>query len=336
MAGPRPFRPSGRGWVCAEGRRRNDGQQIARGVGSSLGERAMGAGARRSARFANRVATSPAPALAMKPIAIPADQDRIEITTLGEYLRGRGDSAAGRDRPAPTASAGRMSGAGNDARHQPELDRVRADQPDRQADRALAHRRALQHHRLGRGVARSRRAPHRGCDALRRLTSPSASRATAPTFSASRWSPARPSPTSPSCLRPLRAHLPMEAARLRASKIRDRQLFNGIMLGLTGLLAIFLTAIFAANHKAIFPSCRPRHLVRAGLSLRGLRLLPQAVQRSGPEDNAIYRAAAEAGMAREPGHLPAHLPAARAVARLHPHAASRCGWWRSCRWSPWP
>ena len=37
-------------------------------------------------------------------------------------------------------------------------------------------------------------------------------------------------------------------------KSRDRQLFNGIMLGITGLLAIFLTAVFAANHKAIFPS----------------------------------------------------------------------------------
>src|SRR5690606_6188066 len=37
-------------------------------------------------------------------------------------------------------------------------------------------------------------------------------------------------------------------------EVRERQLFNGALLGLTGLLAIFLTAIFAANHKAIFPS----------------------------------------------------------------------------------
>ena len=35
---------------------------------------------------------------------------------------------------------------------------------------------------------------------------------------------------------------------------QGRQLFNGIMLGITGLLAIFLTAVFAANHKAIFPT----------------------------------------------------------------------------------
>ena len=61
-------------------------------------------------------------------------------------------------------------------------------------------------------------------------------------------------------------------------KSRDRQLFNGIMLGLTGLLAIFLTAVFAANHKAIFPTAALVDVVRAGLSVRRLRLLPQAVQ----------------------------------------------------------
>ncbi|MBU2532873.1 MAG: sensor domain-containing phosphodiesterase, partial [Alphaproteobacteria bacterium] len=36
--------------------------------------------------------------------------------------------------------------------------------------------------------------------------------------------------------------------------VRERRLFNGIMLGITGLLGIFLTAVFAANHKLIFPS----------------------------------------------------------------------------------
>ena len=36
------------------------------------------------------------------------------------------------------------------------------------------------------------------------------------------------------------------------SKQQDRMLFNGVLLGITGLLAIFLTAIFAANHRAIF------------------------------------------------------------------------------------
>jgi diguanylate cyclase (GGDEF)-like protein/PAS domain S-box-containing protein len=79
-------------------------------------------------------------------------------------------------------------------------------------------------------------------------------------------------------------------------KNRDRQLFNGIMLGITGLLAIFLTAVFAANHKAIFPAaavftwCVLAYLcVDFGFwhKLFNVR----------PEENAQYRAAGEAAMA---------------------------------------
>ena len=39
-----------------------------------------------------------------------------------------------------------------------------------------------------------------------------------------------------------------------SKKLRDMALFNGIMLGIVGILAIFLTAVFVANHKAIFPA----------------------------------------------------------------------------------
>ncbi|HEX9881749.1 MAG TPA: EAL domain-containing protein, partial [Hyphomicrobium sp.] len=77
---------------------------------------------------------------------------------------------------------------------------------------------------------------------------------------------------------------------------RDRLLFNGIMLGLTGLLAIFLTAIFAANHKAIFPSaalvawCVLAYLcVDFGFFHKLFQLRP--------EDNAVYRAASESAVA---------------------------------------
>ncbi|MGH1417836.1 MAG: EAL domain-containing protein [Hyphomicrobiaceae bacterium] len=79
-------------------------------------------------------------------------------------------------------------------------------------------------------------------------------------------------------------------------KVRERQLFNGAMLGLTGFLALFLTAIFAANHKAIFPSsalvacCVLAYLcVEFGLFHKVFNLRP--------DDNAVYRAAAEASMA---------------------------------------
>ena len=79
-------------------------------------------------------------------------------------------------------------------------------------------------------------------------------------------------------------------------KNRDAQLFNGIMLGITVLLAIFLTAVFAANHKAIFPTaaiftwCVLAYLcIDFGFwhKLFNVR----------PDENAQYRAATEAGMA---------------------------------------
>ena len=79
-------------------------------------------------------------------------------------------------------------------------------------------------------------------------------------------------------------------------KVRERQLFNGIMLGLTGLLAIFLTVIFAANHKAIFPAaalvawCVLAYLcVEFGFFHKLFNLRP--------EDNAVYRAAGESAIA---------------------------------------
>jgi diguanylate cyclase (GGDEF)-like protein/PAS domain S-box-containing protein len=79
-------------------------------------------------------------------------------------------------------------------------------------------------------------------------------------------------------------------------RARDRYLFSGVMLGITGLLAMFLTAVFAANHKAIFPSaavfawCVLAYLcVDLGFwhKLFSIR----------PEENAQYRAATEAAMA---------------------------------------
>ncbi len=79
-------------------------------------------------------------------------------------------------------------------------------------------------------------------------------------------------------------------------KARERQLFNGILLGITGVLGIFLTAILAANHKPIFPSaalvtwCVLAYLcVDFGFWHKLFQLRP--------EDNAVYRAATEASMA---------------------------------------
>jgi diguanylate cyclase (GGDEF)-like protein/PAS domain S-box-containing protein len=79
-------------------------------------------------------------------------------------------------------------------------------------------------------------------------------------------------------------------------KGRDRYLFSGIMIGITGLLAVFLTAVFAANHKAIFPSAA----VFAWCVLAYLCVdfgFWQKLFSIRPQENAQYRAAAEAAMA---------------------------------------
>ena len=73
-------------------------------------------------------------------------------------------------------------------------------------------------------------------------------------------------------------------------------LFNGVLLGITGLLAIFLTAIFAANHRAIFPATAL--VAWAVLAYFCVdfgywsKLFPVDA-----EHVAVYRAAAEAGVA---------------------------------------
>ena len=81
------------------------------------------------------------------------------------------------------------------------------------------------------------------------------------------------------------------------------------------------------------PERRPLHVVRAGLPVRRLRLLAQAVHHPAGGQRRLSRG--ERGRhGGEPGRLPAHLPADRRLARPHTHAASRCGSWRSSRLSP--
>ncbi len=79
-------------------------------------------------------------------------------------------------------------------------------------------------------------------------------------------------------------------------KVRERQLFNGVMLGLTGLLAIFLTAIFAANHKIIFPAAALVAWCVLGYLCVDFGFFHKLFQLKAA-NNAVYRAATEASMA---------------------------------------
>ena len=79
-------------------------------------------------------------------------------------------------------------------------------------------------------------------------------------------------------------------------KVRDRQLFNGIMLGIAGLLGVFLTAVFAANHKIIFPSAALVSWSVLAYLCVDFGFFHKLFQLRA-EDNAVYRAATEAAVA---------------------------------------
>ena len=68
------------------------------------------------------------------------------------------------------------------------------------------------------------------------------------------------------------------------------------MLGIVGLLAIFLTAVFAANHKAIFPAAALVAWAALAFFCVDFGFWHKLFKLSA-EDNAIYRAATEAGLA---------------------------------------
>ena len=105
-------------------------------------------------------------------------------------------------------------------------------------------------------------------------------------------------------------------------KLRDRTLFNGIMMGIVGLLAIFMTAIFGANHKLIFPS-----MALVAWSVLAYLCVDfgfwHKIFQLRPDENALYRAVSEAGDGRQLCAVPLRLPAHRPLAHLLPRA-DRC------------
>ena len=235
------------------------------------------------------------PARALKAIEIGSDQGRIEITTLGELYESRGDSlqvetAAGED-----GLAGRMSVSATTPGTNPNWIVFALTNPtDRPVERWLS---ADRYSVIGSGVvwpdldARRIEAvtpsigfvPERikndRADLFRITLEPGQTITYVAELSSERF-------TRLYLWKPLDYEI----------KVSDRQLFNGVMLGLTGLLAIFLTAIFAANHKLVFPAaalvawCALAYLCVDFGFFHKLFLLK-------PEANAVYRAATESALA---------------------------------------
>jgi len=76
----------------------------------------------------------------------------------------------------------------------------------------------------------------------------------------------------------------------------DTTLLNGILLGIAGLLAIFLTAIFVANHRAVFPATALVAWSAVAYLCVDFGFWHKLFQLS-PDLNAVYRAGAEAALA---------------------------------------
>ena len=234
-------------------------------------------------------------AVALTPIVVAPEQERVEITTLGEAYEGRGDSLQVETAPGADGVTGRMTVRASTPGANPNwMVFALTNKTDKPLERWLT---ADRYNIIGSGTIWP------DLDA-RRVDSVTPSIGFVPERIKSDRADIFRVTLEPGQTITYVAELSSERfARLYLwkpidyeVKTRDKQLFNGAMLGLTGLLAIFLTAVFAANHKIIFPaaalvswSVLTYLCVDFGFFHRLFNLRP--------EDNAVYRAASEAAMA---------------------------------------
>lgn len=241
------------------------------------------------------VVCSSGQALALKPIVVDPDQDRLEISRLGDLYEGRGDSIQLETAPGADGATGRMSVSALTPGTNPNwIVFALTNTSDRAIERWLT---ADRYNVIGSGAIWP------DLDA-RRIESVTPSIGFIPERIESEKADIFRVTLEPGQTITYVAELTSDRfARLYLwkpleyeLKVRERQLFNGIMLGLTGLLAIFLTAIFAANHKLIFPAAALVAWCALGLLCVDFGFFHKLFQLRA-EDNAIYRAATEAALA---------------------------------------
>lgn len=238
---------------------------------------------------------APGAALALKAIEISPDQGRVEITTLGDLYEARGDSLQVETAAGADGLAGRMSVSATTPGTNPNwVVFALTNSTDKPVERWLS---ADRYTVIGSGVvwpdldARRIEAvtpsigfvPERiksdRADLFRITLEPGQTITYVAEMSSERF---------------VRLYLwkPLDYE----IKISNRQLFNGVMLGLTGLMAIFLTAIFAANHKLVFPASALVAWCTLGYLCVDFGFFHKLFQLK-PEANAVYRAAAESALA---------------------------------------
>ena len=241
------------------------------------------------------LASVSSPSFALEPIPVDPNQDRIEITTLGELHVGRGDILQVETAPGADGVSGRMSVRAATSGTNPNWIVFALHNPtDKPIERWLTAERYtitgssviwpdLDAQRIEAVTPSLGYLPERVKSDRADIFRISLDAGQTITYVAELASD-----------RPVRIQLwkPLEY-ELYA---RDKQLFNGIMLGITGLLAIFLTVVFAANHKAIFPAAALVAWCVLGYLCVDFGFWHKLLQLR-PEDNAVYRAATESAIA---------------------------------------
>ncbi|MDX2159011.1 MAG: EAL domain-containing protein [Hyphomicrobiaceae bacterium] len=235
------------------------------------------------------------PAAALKPITLTGNQDWLEVTALGEAYEGRGDTLQIETAPAADGATARIAVRATQAGTNPNWIVFALNNPTNKAIELWLT--ADRYNPIGSGIVWP------DLD-TRRIAAVTHSAGFAP----ERIKNDRVDVFRLTVERGQTITYVAELASDRFSRImlwkpiefeqrqRERQLFNGIMLGITGLLAVFLTAVFAANHKAIFPTAALVAWCALGLLCVDFGFWHKLFQMK-PEDNAQYRAAAEAALA---------------------------------------
>ena len=242
------------------------------------------------------LATMATPSRAVEPIVIGPDDEKIDITLLGEFYERRGDKLSVETASSADGIAGRMTVSAKTPGTNPswvvfalsnpteksvvrfltaqryDIVGSRITKPDLDAPRISNVTPSL-------GFRPERNEDYEHLDIYRLSIEPG----TTVTFIVELASASVP-------------RLYLTSPANFGKRMRESALFRGILLGITGIIAIFLTAIFAANHKLVFPATAL--VAWAALSYLcvdfgfwdNLFQLPS-------EDNGTYRAAAEAFLA---------------------------------------
>lgn len=236
-----------------------------------------------------------APAFALKPITVSPDQDRVELTNLGDVFAGRGDTLTIETAAGSDGTAGRMSVSAVTSGTNPNWVVFALTNPtEKQVERLIT---ADRYNLIGSGAIWPdldagrieaitpsigfipERIKSDRADVFRLTLEPGQTITYVAELASDRVPRVQ-------MWKPLDYEL----------KVRERLLFNGAMLGLVGLLATFLTVIFAANHKIIFPAAALVAWCVLGYLCVDFGLFHKLFQLRA-EDNAVYRAASEAAIA---------------------------------------